>query len=60
MDEIAILRTVRIHGTETETQIAVRLGKPEGEVKALIATLMKDRFLERNNYRGQDYWEQVY
>ena len=59
-DEIAILRTVRQYDTETEKQIAIRLGKPEAEVKSLIATLIKDRFLERNNYRGQDYWELVY
>ena len=51
-DEIAIF--------ETEKQIAIRLGKSEAEVKSLIATLIKDRFLERNNYRGQDYWELVY
>lgn len=60
MDEIAILRTVLKHDTETEKQIAIRLGKSEAEVKSLIATLIKDRFLERNNYRGQDYWELVY
>ena len=60
MDEIAILRTVWKYDTETEAQIAVRLGKPEEEVKSLIATLIKDKFLERNNYRGQDYWELVY
>ena len=60
MDEIAILRTVRQFDTETEEQIAVRLGKSEEEVKSLIATLIKDRFLERNNFRGQDYWELVY
>ena len=60
MDEIAILRTVWKYDTETEAQIAVRLGKSEEEVKSLIATLIKDRFLERNNYRGQDYWELVY
>ena len=59
-DEIAILRTVRQYDTETEKQIAIRLGKSEAEVKSLIATLIKDRFLERNNYRGQDYWEVVY
>ena len=59
-DEIAILRTVRQYDTETEKQIAIRLGKSEAEVKSLIATLIKDRFLERNNYRGQDYWELVY
>lgn len=59
-DEIAILRTVRQYDTETEKQIATRLGKSEAEVKSLIATLIKDRFLERNNYRGQDYWELVY
>lgn len=60
MDEIAVLRTVRQYDTETEKQIAIRLGKSEAEVKSLIATLIKDRFLERNNYRGQDYWELVY
>ena len=60
MDEIAILRTVWKYDTETEAQIAVRLGKPEEEVKSIIATLIKDKFLERNNYRGQDYWELVY
>ena len=59
-DEIAILRTVRQYDTETEKQIAIRLGKSEAEVKSIIATLIKDRFLERNNYRGQDYWELVY
>ena len=59
-DEIAILRTVLKHDTETEKQIAIRLGKSEAEVKSLIATLIKDRFLERNNYRGQDYWALVY
>ena len=60
MDEIAVLRTVRQYATETEKQIAIRLGKSEAEVKSLIATLIKDRFLKRNNYRGQDYWELVY
>ena len=60
MDEIAVLRTVRQYDTETGKQIAIRLGKSEAEVKSLIATLIKDRFLERNNYRGQDYWELVY
>ena len=60
MDEIAVLRTVRQYDIETEKQIAIRLGKSEAEVKSLIATLIKDRFLERNNYRGQDYWELVY
>ncbi len=59
-DEIAILRTVRQYDTETEKQIAIRLGKSEAEVKSLIATLIKDRFLERNNYRRQDYWKLVY
>ena len=60
MDEIVVLRTVRQYDTETEKQIAIRLGKSEEEVKSLIATLIKDRFLECNNYRGQDYWELVY
>ena len=60
MDEIAILRTVRTLDTATEKQIANLIGKSEEEVKSLIATLIKDRFLERNNYRGQDYWELVY
>ena len=60
MDEIAILRTVRTHDTETEKQIAIRLGMSEAKVKKLMETLIKDRFLERNNYRGQDYWELVY
>ena len=59
-DEIVILRTVRQYDTETEKQIAIRLGKSEAEVKSLIASLIKDGFLERNNYRGQDYWELVY
>jgi len=57
MDEIAVLRTVRTHDTATEKQLADILGKSEEEVKALITTLMRDRMLERNNYRGQDYWE---
>lgn len=60
MDEIAILRTVRTHDTATEKQIANLIGMSEEKVKSLIATLVKDRFLERNHYRGQDYWELVY
>ena len=60
MDEIAILRTVRTHDTATEKQIANLIGMSEEKVKSLIATLVKDSFLERNHYRGQDYWELVY
>ena len=57
MDEIAILRTVRQHYKDTEKQLADRLGKSEGEVKTLIANLIKDGRLQRMNYDGQDYWE---
>lgn len=60
MDEIAILRTVRTHDTATEKQIAKLIGMSEKKVKTLISTLIKDKFLERNNYREQDYWELVY
>lgn len=60
MDEIAILRIVRTHDTATEKQIAKLIGMSEEKVKTLISTLTKDKFLERNNYRGQDYWELVY
>lgn len=60
MDEIAILRTVRMHDTASEQQIADLIGKSEDDVKALIVTLIKDRMLERNNFRGQDYWKLVY
>ena len=60
MDEIAILRTVRTHDTATEKQIANFIGMSEEKVKSLIAALIKDKFLERNNFRGQDYWKLVY
>ena len=60
MDEIAILRTVRTHDTATEKQIANLIGMSEEKVKSLIATLVKDRFLERIPYRGEDDWELVY
>ena len=59
MDEIAVLRTVRTHDTATEKQLADILGKSEEEVKALIATLMKEGLLKRNNDYKQDYWELV-
>ena len=57
MDEIAILRTVRLHDKETEKQIADRIGKPESKVKELFATLIKDGKLKRSTFKGQDYWE---
>lgn len=60
MDEIAVLRTVRIYDTETERQLATRLGKSEDEIKTIIATLLKEGMLHRTNYNGQGYWELVY
>ena len=57
MDEIAVLRTIRLHDTETEKQIATRLGKPEIEVKAIFSTLIKDGKLRRSNFNGHHYWE---
>ena len=56
MDEIAILRTVRINDTATEKQLAYHLGKSEDEMKALISTLMKDGILERCTVNGIDSW----
>ena len=60
MDEIAILRTIRLHDTENAQQIANRLGKPEGEVKALFAALIRDGMLKHSAFNGQAYWELVY
>ena len=60
MDEIAILRTIRLHDTETEKQIATRLGKPEIEVKTIFSTLIEDGKLKRATFKGQDYWELAY
>ena len=60
MDEIAVLRTIRLHDTETEKQIATRLGKPEIEVKAIFSTLIEDGKLKRAAFKGQDYWELAY
>ena len=56
MDEIAILRTIRWNYTATEKQLADKLGKSEDEVKALIATLIKDGVLERYNINGKVSW----
>ena len=56
MDEIAILRTIRWNYTATEKQLADKLGMSEDEVKALIATLMKDGMLEHHIINGKDDW----
>ena len=60
MEEIAVLRTVRLHPELTLKQIAEEIGKPEEATKRITENLVARGQLRHEKGQEEGDWEIVY